>query len=178
MFTALIACNKNSKEDSSNTKIVWAENVQTVVPLEKDPLWTDEEWTAVYKYDKEKIFTSITNAVLAGKLKAYADYPGTPYSVKEFSNILVQFDTTTVADPNNPENITISPLKREVKSSDIVQMKFNEKIELDTVSFMLSNKVSYITFLSRKYNDVGELLGLKKLFDVKLNDGSEEKKEK
>lgn len=159
LFTTLVACNKNAKQDISNTKVVWAENVQSIVPMERDTLWTKEEWDAVYKYDKEKIFKSITNAVLSGKLKAYADYPGTPYTVIEVSNLL-------------------APDKKEVTSKDVVQLKFNEKIELDTVSYTLSNKVSYITFLSKKYNEDGELLGLKKLFDVKLNEDTEVQKER
>lgn len=177
MLAALIACNKNTKQETQNTKVLWAENLQSVVPMERDPLWTEDEWKAVYKYDKEKIFSSITNAVLAGKLKAYADYPGTAYTVSEFKNILVQFDTANVVDPNNPGNITISPVKRGLTSADIVQLRFNEKITLDTALFILSNQVSYITFLSKKYNEVGELLGLKKLFDVKLNEAMEEQKE-
>lgn len=179
LFTALVACNKNINQETSNTKVLWAENVQSTVPMERDTLWTKEDWKAVYNYDKEKIFTTITNAVLSGKLKAYIDYPGTAYSVNEFNTILANWDSTNYAeDVNNPGTMISSPVKMEIKPDDIIQLKFNEKIELDTVSYTLSKKVSFVTFVSYKYDNVGEILGLKKLFDVKLNEGTENKKEK
>ncbi|OFY87548.1 MAG: hypothetical protein A3F72_20940 [Bacteroidetes bacterium RIFCSPLOWO2_12_FULL_35_15] len=178
LFISLLACNKNTKEETSNTKVLWAENVQSTVPMERNTLWTKEDWETVYNYDKEKIFTSITNAVLSGKLKAYIDYPGTAFSVKEFENILVQWDSAQVEDINNLGTFINASVKSEITSDDIVQLKFNEKIELDTVSYTLNKKVSFVTFVSYKYDNVGEILGLKKLFDVKLNDGTENKKEK
>ena len=171
ILTAIIACNKSTNQETTNNKVLWAENVQSIVPLVRDTTWNEVDWDAAYKYDKEKIFSSITHAILSGKLKAYTDYPNSALTVKEFNNILVQWDSTfVVEDPNNPGTMISAPVKFEVKSEDITQLKFNEKVELDTVSYSLSKKVSYITFFANKYNEVGDILGVKKIFDVKLND--------
>jgi len=171
MLTAIIACNKNANQETKNTKVIWAETVQSSVPLERDTLWNKTDWDAVYKYDKEKIFSSITSAVKSGKLKAYADYPNRPFTVKEFNNIFSSWDSTNEAEyPINSGTFVPAPLLKEIKADDIVLLKFNEKIEFDTLSYSLNKEVSYITFFSYKYNILGDILGVKKLFDVKLNE--------
>ncbi len=171
MFTALIACNKNSNPEAKNTKVLWAENVQSTVPLIWDTLWDQAEWNNIYKYDKGKIFTTIRDAVYSGKLKAYFGYPDGELTIKEFYNILVQLDSTNVMeDIKNPDTMKVVIIKKEITPEDIVQIKFNEKIELDTASYILIKKVSFVTFLTNKYDGNGDLLGLKYLFDVKLND--------
>lgn len=163
LFTAIVACNKNTNQETKNNEVLWAENVQTILPMEPDT--TDPYWS-----EKEKIFSSIVPAVLSGKLKAYANYPSPPLTLKEFNNILVKWDTTQVENPANPGVFFTVPVKIELTSDRITGIKFNEKIELDTISFSISQKVSYITFLTYKENETGEIMGNKKLFDVKLND--------
>src|ERR1035437_5526791 len=120
VLTAIIACNKNNNQETKNNKILWAENVQSIVPLVKDSSWNEADWNAIYKYDKEKIFSSITHAVLSGKLKAYADYPNKEITVTGFNNILVKWDSTNVvADPKHPGYMISAPIKKELKSGDI-----------------------------------------------------------
>ena len=64
-----------------------------------------------------------------------------------------------------------APMKRELTADDIVQLKINEKIELDTVSYILNKKVYSISFFTYKYDETGEvILGFKKIFDVKFNE--------
>lgn len=173
LFAAVViftACNNVKNEEQKNNKVLWAESVLTILPLERDSLWSVEEWAAAYKYDKEKIFSSLTAAVLSGKLKAYNSYPGTAFTVKEFSEILLKWDTLLVEDPYKPGNLVPSITKSEQSAQSIVQLKFNEKIEMDTVAYSLNKKVSSVTFFVNKYNEEGEVLGLKKLFEVKLNE--------
>lgn len=176
---ALLGCNKNTNQETKNTKVLWAETVQSNVSLVRDSLWDEADWNAINKYDKEKIFSSITQAVLSGKLKAYFDYPSSELTIKEFNNILVQWDSTNqMEDPKNPGTMITAPMKMELTSDDIVQLRFNEKIELDTISYTLNKKVSFITFLTYKTANTGEILGLKYLFDVKLNDLPNNQQEK
>lgn len=198
IFTALLACNKNTNAQvTKNNKVLWAENVQSIVPLYRDTagfgnrskkerlisigsLFNPSQiWDAAFKYDIEKIFTSVTHAVLSGKLKAYTDYP-TPdreLTLKEFNNILVKWDTIdtpmTAYDPNGGSGeIPIgTPIKDELRPDEITQLKFNETIEFDTVSCTLSKKVSTITFYTYEITERGEQIGNdKEIFYIKLND--------
>lgn len=177
LFTALLACNKNTNQETKNTKVLWAENVQSNVTLVRDSLWSEYDWYSAYKYNKGEIFSSITQAVYSGKLTAYYDYLSYPLSVitvKEFNNILVQWDSTAVVeDPNEPGTMIFAPIKMEIVPDDIVQLRFNEKIELDTLSYILIKKVSSVSIFANKTNDYGEVVGIKHLFDVKFNDLSE-----
>lgn len=173
LITAFVACNNSTMAQATKTnKVLWAEKAQSTLPLERDTLWNIEEWNAVYKYDKKKIFESITHAVESGKLKAYADYPNGELTIKKFNNILVKWDSTNyIEDVKNPGTMIISPMKKELKPDDIVQIKFNERIELDTVSYILNKIVSSISFFTYKYDERGEvILSLTKIFDVKLNE--------
>ena len=172
LFTALIACNKNTNQETKNSNVLWAETVQSSIPLIRDTLCDEAYWKAAYKYDKEKIFSTITHAILAGKLKAYYNYPSNEkeLTAKEFNNIIVVWDSTHVTnDPDHPGTMVIAPMKSEITADDIVEIRLNEKVELDTLSYSLSQKVSSITFLTYKYDEKGNILGLKHLFDVKLN---------
>ena len=171
-LTALLACNKNMKEESKNSKLVWADNVWSTLPLEADTVWEGTDFTnASNTFDREKLVSSITKAVLAGKLKAYSDFPNKALSVKEVQNILVKWDSTaTCEDPNNPGVFISAPIKMEIDSWSIPYIKFNEKIELDTLTYTLSKKTSYITLFNYKRTEKGETVGIKKLFDVQFNE--------
>ncbi len=160
------------KEESKNSKLVWADNVWSTLPLEKDTVWEGTDFTnASNTFDREKLVSSITNAVLAGKLKAYSDFPNKALSVKEVQNILVKWDSTaTSEDPNNPGVFISAPIKMEIDSWSIPYIKFNEKIELDTLTYTLSKKTSYITLFNYKRTEKGETVGIKKLFDVQFNE--------
>ena len=160
------------KEESKNSKLVWADNVWSTLPLETDTVWEGTDFTnASNTFDREKLVSSITKAVLAGKLKAYSDFPNKALSVKEVQNILVKWDSTaTSEDPNNPGVFISAPIKMEIDSWSIPYIKFNEKIELDTLTYTLSKKTSYITLFNYKRTEKGETVGIKKLFDVQFNE--------
>jgi len=138
IFTALIACNNNTNQETKNTKVLWAENIQSTSPLVRDTLWNEYDWYSIHKYNKGEIFSSITKAVYSGKLKAYYDYTYYPLSeipVKDFNNILVQWDSTAVVeDPSKPGTMIPAVIKTETVPDDLVQLRFHERIELDTVS--------------------------------------------
>ena len=173
ILTGIIACtNTTTKTPETNSNnILWAETVKTILPMERDSAWNEADWKAAYKYDKEKMFRSITRGILAGKIKAYRNYPDFQFTPKDFQNFLVQWDSTaTVEDPNNPGVFIAAPIKTEITPESVMQLKFDEKIELDTMNYTLAKKVSMVTFFGYKYNELGDILGIKKLFDVKLND--------
>ena len=178
LSTVMFACNNQKNEETKNNSLLWAENVEALVPMVQDSAWTKENWDEVYKYDKPLIFSSITNAVLTGKLKAYSSYPDGELSVNDFKDILAKWDSTHMTqDPNNPGTMFVSPLLIKTTPADIVQIRFNEKIELDTVNYTINKKVSFVTFVGPHIdNATGEVDGLKKLFDVKLNTAPKEQK--
>ena len=174
---ALFACNKNGKDgqnQTNGTTILWAETAESNLPMVQDTMWSKEQWDKAYKMDKPAIFHSIKNAVISGKLKAYTWYPDGAMTPKEFEAILSSWDSTaTVEDANNPGTIITAPVKTDVTPEDMIEMRFDEKIEFDTVSFSVNKKVSVIQFIGYKIHPVThEVMGKKKLFDVKLPDGT------
>jgi hypothetical protein len=169
--TAFIACTRNTDGNDKN-KIVLAENIQSITSLVPDSAWDENAWNALYKYDQVKLFNTIVKGVTTGKLKAYSDIsePKTELTTEEFSRIIVAWDSTArTEDPNKPGTFIIAPIKMELTGDDIVQLRFNEKIEMDTVSYTLHRTASSVAFISYMRSDAGEIVGLKHLFDVKLD---------
>src|SRR5688500_1681369 len=91
---SFLACNK---EENKTTKIntetgekgeVWAEVISAQSPCVLQDGWSEEEWKKENKIDKEKIFNTITNAVLEGKLKAYNYIDNSVIEKDEFQNML------------------------------------------------------------------------------------------
>jgi hypothetical protein len=121
------------------------------------------------KYDIDKIFKAVTNSVFSGKLKAFKN--GKELSITEFNTILVSWDSTAqTEDPKRPGEFISDPVKIEIKSSDILQIRFYEKIELDTITYLLNKKNSYVSFFTRRMTEMGEEINsLSLLFEVKLN---------
>jgi len=180
LCATIIACNKSTttNSDATSNGVLWASNVETLLPMVQDTLWSKENWDEVYKYNKKTIFESMTKAVLAGKLKAFTAYPAGELSINDFKNRIEKWDSTHMAeDPNNPGTMLSAPLLMKVIADDIVQMRFNESMELDTVNYTLNKKVSFVTFNTYKLTEDGQIMGMYKLFDVKLNDLSTTKKE-
>jgi hypothetical protein len=169
LISAVLTCHKNLAQEIKNNKILWGENVQSFLPMESDTLSHEVNKNAIQRYDKEKIFSSITHAVLSGKLKAYHDYPGIALTITEFNNLLADWDTSAITeDPNNPGTMISSPIKYEITSDNITKLKFNETIEFDTISNCLIKKISTVSFYTRGNNMTDKYE--KKMFDVKLND--------
>lgn len=172
----IVGCNKPANQDASKdvktNTVLWASTVETLLPLVQDTMWSKQSWDEVYKYDKNVMFESIKKAVLAGKLKAYGLYPTGEMSIDEFKAKIESWDSTnTVQDPKNPGTRIVTPIIKKVRGHDLVQMRFDERIELDTVNYTLVKKVSVVSFNTYKI-DGNDIVGIKKLFDVKLNDGT------
>ena len=172
---AFIACNQKGKDEQNQAKtntIVWAETAESNLPIARDTMWSKDEWDKAYKMDKGAIFNSVKKAVLAGKLKAYSFLRDEPLTIAEFNSLIVRWDSThTMEDANHPGTIVSAPIKYEVTPDDVAELRFDEKIEYDTVSNSVSKKVSAIHFVGFKINEMGEILGKKPLFDVKFPDG-------
>ncbi len=142
--SAFIACTKNTNNETKNN-VVLAENIQSIVSLVPDSTWDEASWNALYKCDREKIYEIIVKGVLDGKLKAYSDVstPETELSTQEFTNILVKWDSAAVTeDPKKPGTFIAVPIKVELTGEALVQLRFNEKIEMDTVSYALRRTAS------------------------------------
>jgi hypothetical protein len=174
-IAALISCNNNKKEQENNTKLIWSESFQTTLPLETDTIWDGSDLTnAASKFDKEKIYSSIISGILSGKLKAYRNYPEESLSIDDVKHVLVQWDSTAyVEDVNNPGTFISAPIKMEISAFRVPQIKFHEKIELDTISYSINKRVSYITLYTYRATETGNVKGIMKMFDVKLNDEQE-----
>lgn len=200
LFSSFLANNNTTNAQvTKNHKVLWAENVQSVISLSRDtanwsnfsaaePLpYTQKQIRTIltytaFKYDKEKIFSSITHAVLSGKLKAYSDFPtpGKVLTIKEFNDILVHWDTTdtpsTALDISNAKMLVVdvpigAAIKIEITSDDITQLKFNETIEFDTLAYTINKKVTSISFYIDKVAENGYWIDNdKEIFYVKLNE--------
>ena len=173
---ALFACNTapvtetDTKKD--NNSYVWSDDIQTILPLEKDTAWEGSNLTnASANFDQEKLFASIKKAVLGGKIKAYSNYPDKELTLAQASNLLVSWDSTAMAeDPNKPGTFVSAPMKFEVFGWSVPQINFHKTIELDTVTNIISEKISYLTVYIYKTTETGKTIGIKKLFDVKFNE--------
>lgn len=173
--TILFACNKTEvkEEAPKNNNLVLAEDIQTILPIEKDTSfdWGKSDFTNAFaKFDEKALVSSITSAVLAGKIKAYSEYPDKELTLAQASKMLVSWDSTAMAEDPNHKGVMISaPMKFEISSWNVPQIRFHEKIELDTVTNELHKTTSHITLYILNHTETGEVIGIKKLFDVKFN---------
>lgn len=131
---------------------------------------THNNWHATYSYDKNLFFTTITNAILSGKLIAYSEYPNTKMTIKEFKESVFMSDSTTFSDPNNPEIVIYGPISELNKK--FYQIRCNETVIVDPVTFKVRTKISSLTFYTYKYTESGAVAPntMRKIFDVKLPD--------
>ena len=171
----LFACNKAEvKEEVKYNNLVLAEDIQTILPLEKDTSlnWEHADFTnASVKFDEKVLFSTITKAVLNGKIKAYSEYPDKELTPAQVDKMLASWDSTAMAeDPNHPGVMVSAPMKFEISYWSVPQIRFHEKIELDTVTNVLHKTTSHITLYIFKQTETGEIVGHKKLFDVKFNE--------
>ncbi len=161
-------------ESKTNNNFILAEDIQTILPMEMDTSmdWGCADFTnASTKLDQEKIFSFLKKGILAGKFKAYKDYPNKELSIADVDHILVTWDSTAQAeDPNHPGTFVSAPIKSEIPAETVAKLKFHETIEVDTVTNTFHSTVAYISVYILKKNEIGETMGTRKLFDVKLNE--------
>ena len=165
-----VKLNENNIPSKNNT-IVWAEKSESFIPMKRDSLWDEEEWYQKYIMDKEVIYNSITKTGLIGKIKVFSNYPEEELNQKQFYNIINKWDSTNIDDDINNSNMQpdFIPTRSTYTFDDIVQIRFQEKIEFDTVSCVLTKEVNVLKFFVQNWNEYGKNVGLKKLYEVKLN---------
>jgi len=150
---------------------LWAEQVESNTDIKKPEGWTDADWSVMNKgVDKEKIFNSIVEQVLAGKLKAYNyitdDSLG--YSVEQVKSMINRTDSITSEDPvTGHKNISVQTV--EVGADDIAQVRMKEKWLFDKDNMHLEKKVMSIAFFKSVFGEDGTVKGITPLFYVKLN---------
>jgi hypothetical protein len=169
LFSIASCTNKEENPTKSEKGLVtWSDSIQSVIPLEKDTLRDNPDFTNIdAAFDKEKIFNSILSSIRSGKMKAYTDYPKFELSQKDIDALLVKWDSTNVVeDPNNPGVTVSAPMKIQITSAQLSQIRLHESISFDTLSGTFDRKVKFMTVYIYKFDDSGAVLGLKKLFDV------------
>jgi hypothetical protein len=167
--TVLVACKNEVKVEEKDNSIVWAENAFFEFPMEKDSSMHSfaNLSNAQNSFDREKIFKAITEAIIAGKMKAYKNYPNDALSVDDVKKILVKWDTVQVENPDKPGEFVLAPIKSEIEAYHVPLLKFNESISFDTLSYSIKKNVSYVSFYTYKMTEIGGVVGVVKLFDVK-----------
>jgi hypothetical protein len=174
----IFACNNKEKSEEQSSIVI--KDVQTILPMELDTKWSKSDLTnAANPFDRDTLFKAIIKGIFTGKLTAYENYPDKNLSITEVKNLLSSWDSTNlVEDPSNPETFYVAPVKSELSGYDVPFIKFHEDITLDTLTFKIKRKISYVTLfqyentlVSHGENAVRAVVaGTKKLFDVKLNE--------
>lgn len=173
-FAALSSCKEETKSESTvksdtvsapKTKTadlvipegmeVWAEQVESQTDMLQPNDWPDEDWKATYKeVQKEKIFTTITDAVLKGELEAYSYLFDTiRYTPEQVKNEILNWNE------GSDQKITVE---------DISAIKVKEKWFFDPKTYTMYKKVTDMAFFVNSYTSDGFVRGLKALFYVKL----------
>jgi hypothetical protein len=169
----LFSCSKEKSNETSSSIAqgctVWADSISAQSPVMIQDGWSEADWAKENKYNTAKIFNTIKDAVLTGKLKAYDVYDNNEIPMEEFKMILERTDTVEQADEQKPENIRQLILKTELKAEDIARIDTKEKWYFDETAFKLKKEVESITFLKNSYTESGEIRGVAAVFMVKLN---------
>lgn len=169
----LFSCTKEKTNETASSSpqgcTVWADSISAQSPVVLQEGWSEADWARENKYNTAKIFNTIKDAVLAGKLKAYDVYENKEISLEEFKEILERTDTVEQADEQKPENMRQLILKTELKAEDIARIDTKEKWFFDETALKLKKEVESITFLKNSYTESGEIRGVAGVFMVKLN---------
>lgn len=160
----LPACNqeKNTTENKTvvsqdSSKEMWAELVESKTILVKPESWEDEYWNSVNKnMDKNKLFTTIIDAVISGKKQAYDLFTDSVLTMDEVKEKLAY-----TGDAQNAE--------KKINADDLSMLRMREKWVFDKEKFILEKQVTRIDLLLKKMNESGDYVGDKALFYVYLN---------
>lgn len=149
-----------SKNDSTAKGEEWVELVESKTILVKPEGWDDDYWNEVNKNVQSiKIFNTLVNAVMEGKLKAYNILTDEPLSIEDVKNAI----------ENAQLNENGEYQSHEVTYYDLSTIRTREQWFFDEKEFQLEKKVSRIDLLIKKLNFEGEYIGDKALFYVHLN---------
>lgn len=135
-----------------STKVLWAELVESKTILIKPESWEEDYWNSVNKnMDKNKLFSTIVDAVLSGKKQAY----------DLFTDSLLTIDQVKEKLAGNAE--------KKINAEDLSMIRMREKWLFDDAKFKLEKQVTRIDLLLKKLDETGEYVGDKALFYVNLN---------
>ncbi len=137
---------------------IWAEQIQSNSALIKPEDYEDAYWKSLNKnVDQHKIYTTIVNAVLSGKVQAYDLITDSPLTVNQVQAFL------------NKANGTKSKGNKKVTEKDLSKIRMNEKWVFDKGRFTLTKQVTRIDLLIKRLDESGQYTGDDRpLFYVKL----------
>ncbi|HET6227212.1 MAG TPA: hypothetical protein VFF27_13090 [Bacteroidia bacterium] len=120
--------------------------------------------------DADRFFQLLFNSLSNGKFSAYENYPNKKLTSTEILTTLTPWDSTyTAEDPYNPGVFVTAPVRNETHAQDIPYIIFHEEIWLDSTTGRFERKVSYITVYRYFSTQKTGIVGIRKLFDVKVN---------
>ena len=129
---------------NTNGLEVWAEQIESNINLTVPDDWAPEDWHAIFKPDRKKIYQDISEAVLSGKQKAYNFFTDSVYSIEQIKTII-----------NIPDTISL--------------IRIREKVYFDKENFKLQRVPNTLALYVSHHSDDGTFVGYKPLFYVKLN---------
>ena len=143
--------------DTSSGEI-WAEQIQSSTTMIKPGDYDEAYWRSLNKnVDQEKIFNTIVDAVLNGKLQAYDLITNSPLTVTQVQAFLSQ------------NNRGKSKLPKKITNKDISKVRMSEKWIFDKGKFSLVKQVTRIDLLVKKLDEYGQYYGDDRpLFYVKM----------
>lgn len=137
---------------------IWAEQIQSAAALIKPEDYQDSYWKSLNKnVDQAKIYNTIVDAVLSGKVQAYDLLTDSPLTVNQVQTIL-----NKAKGPKAKGN-------KKVTDKDLSKIRMNERWVFDKGRFTLTKQVTRIDLLIQRLDENGQYTGTDKpLFYVKL----------
>lgn len=137
---------------------IWAEQIQSQAALVKPDDYDDAYWKALNKnVDQHKIYTTLVDAVLNGKIQAYDLVTDSPLSISQVQAFL------------SKANGLKSKTSRKVTEKDLSKIRMSEKWVFDKTRFTLVKQVYRIDLLIKRLDESGQYTGDDRpLFYVKL----------
>jgi type IX secretion system PorP/SprF family membrane protein len=137
---------------------IWAEQIQSAAALIKPEDYQDAYWKSLNKnVDQTKIFNTIVDAVLSGKVQAYDLITDSPLTTTQVQTFL------------NKANGVKSKTNKKVTEKDLSKIRMTEKWVFDKGRFTLTKQVTRIELLIKRLDESGQYTGDDRpLFYVKL----------
>jgi type IX secretion system PorP/SprF family membrane protein len=137
---------------------IWAEKIQSTSSLTKPDDYDDAYWKAMNKnIDQQKIFNTIVEGVLSGKLQAYDLVTDSPLTVEQVQAFL------------NKNINSKGKAPKKVTTNDLSKVRMVEKWVFDNKKFALTKQVIRIDLLLKRLDEAGDYTGDDRpLFYVKL----------
>lgn len=137
---------------------IWAEQIQSASALIKPEGYDEAYWKSLNKnIDQTKIFNTIVQAVLDGKVQAYDLVTDSPLSITQVQTFL------------NKANGVKSKVNKKVTEKDLSKIRMTERWVFEKGRFTLTKQVIRIDLLIKRLDASGQYNGEDRpLFYVKL----------